>query len=153
MSAATAHAHPSALPAGPNEDANVVVGPDGAQIVCPSGAVPGITVNEALFEPTLQGGRSFAAGRYRIRLRGLVVNETTAAIAVDAYTVTIGNATWPVAVHAPATVAAGTADEISVDGTYDSAGPAQASLHIHLHWVWSATSLRPCGERGLVEDH
>jgi hypothetical protein len=145
-------ARPSRLPAGPDETANIAVGPDGARIFCPSGAEPAITVNEATFTPTLQGGRSFAAGRYQIKLRGLVVNETTASIAVDTYTVTVGGAAWPATVHAPAMVAAGTAGAITVDGTYDSTGPAPADLHVGMQWVWSATSLRPCGKRGLVED-
>ncbi|WP_426503120.1 hypothetical protein ACPPVO_36610 [Dactylosporangium sp. McL0621] len=149
---ASAPARPSALPAGPGEPPQTATAPDGTQIFCPSGAVPAITVNEATFAPTLQGGQSFAAGRYQIKLRGLVLNETTASIAVETYTVTIAGAAWPATVHAPDTVAAGTAGEITVDGTYDSTGPAPADLHVAMHWVWSVTSLRPCGPRGLIED-
>jgi hypothetical protein len=150
--AAPARARPSMLPAEPAEAGTIVVGPDGAQIFCPSGAAPTITVNEAVFEPALKDGRSFAAGRYRITLRGLVINETTATIAINSYAVTIGDTAWPATVAAPKSVGAGTATPISVDGTYDSTGPAQASLHVNMQWVWSATSLRPCGKRGLVED-
>jgi hypothetical protein len=150
--AARAGGRPSALPPGPGDPGNKVVGTDGAQIFCPNGAAPSITVNNADFEPTLGDGRSFAAGAYRIKLRGLVINETNATIAVSTYVVTVGDVAWPAAVHGPSVVAAGSADEITVDGTYDSAGPAQASVHVSMQWVWSATSLRPCGQRGLVED-
>lgn len=147
-----ARVQPSILPPGPAETAHVAVGADGAQIFCPTGAVPAITVNDAVFEPALHGGRAFDAGRYRIRLRGLVVNETTATIAVEAYTVTVGDAVWPARVTAPVTVAAGSAADLAVEGTYDSAGNTQASVHVAMRWDWSATSLRPCGKRGLVED-
>ncbi|MEV4517512.1 hypothetical protein AB0K00_52220 [Dactylosporangium sp. NPDC049525] len=150
--AVRANARPSALPAGPGGAAEVVVGPDGAQIFCPSGAAPTITVNDAAFEPALSDGRSFTAGKYRIRLRGLVINETTASIAVDTYVVRVGDTVWPATVHGPATVQAGGADELTVEATYDSTGPTQASVHVTMQWVWSATALRPCGKRGLVED-
>ncbi|MFC5002495.1 hypothetical protein ACFPIJ_32250 [Dactylosporangium cerinum] len=150
--AARANARPPALPAGPDGAAEVVVGADGAQIFCPAGAAPTITVNDAAFEPALSDGRSFAAGKYRIRLRGLVINETTASIAVDTYVVRVGDTVWPAKVDGPATIKAGGADELTVDGTYDSTGPTQASVHVTMQWVWSATSLRPCGKRGLVED-
>lgn len=150
--AARANARPSELPAGPVGAAEVVVGPDGAQIFCPSGAAPAITVNDAAFEPALSDGRSFAAGKYRIRLRGLVINETTATIAVDTYVVRVGDTVWPATVRGPATIKAGGADELTVEGTYDSTGPTQASVHVTMQWVWSATSLRPCGKRGLIED-
>jgi hypothetical protein len=150
--AAPARPQPSMLPAGPAETAPVAVGADGAQIFCPTGAVPAITVNDAAFEPALHDGRTFGAGTYRIRLRGLVINETTATIAVDAYTVTVGDAVWPAKVSAPTALAAGTAADLTVEGTYDSAGRNQASVHVAMRWDWSATSLRPCGKRGLVED-
>jgi hypothetical protein len=150
--AAPAHARPSTLPAGPADAGNIAVGADGAQIFCPSGAVPSITINEAAFEPALKDGRSFAAGHYRITLRGLVVNETNATIAINSYAVTIGDTAWTATVDGPSTAGAGTAAAISVHGTYDSTGPTQASLHVTMQWVWSATSLQPCGKRGLVED-
>jgi hypothetical protein len=151
-SGAPVRPQPSMLPAGPAETAYVAVGADGTQIFCPTGAVPAVTVNDAAFEPALHDGTTFSAGQYHIRLHGLVINETTATIAVDAYTVTIGETVWPAHVTAPGALGAGTAADLTVEGTYDSAGPGQASVHVAMRWDWSATSLRPCGQRGLVED-
>ena len=75
------------LPARTGPTAPVAVGADGRADLLPDRRGAAVTVNDAAFEPALHDGTTFGAGKYHIRLRGLVINETTATIAVDAYTV------------------------------------------------------------------
>jgi hypothetical protein len=114
--------------------------------------MPGISLQNASFLPPLTGGYAFAKGRYHVRLSGTVANDTTAAIAITAVIVTVGGQQWRPAVTAPAALRPSTGGEITIDGTYDSPGPADASIHASLQWQWQAAVLRPCGVHGLIED-
>jgi hypothetical protein len=147
-----ANARPSRLATEPSRSSGFIVAPDGARTPCPSGAVPAVTLQEAAFQPPLSDGQSFTAGTYQIRLRGLVVNETTAAITVQSYVVTIGGDTWPVSVKAPDTLRPGVAEPITVEGSYHNGAARRADIAVSLRWTWNAVVLQPCGERGLIED-
>jgi hypothetical protein len=147
-----ANARPSKLPAGPAGEDNVVAGPDGTRMRCPSGQLPAITLQNARFAPPLAGGHTFAKGRYRVRLTGTAANDTTAPIAITGVVITVGGHQWRPAVTAPAALRPSTGGVIHIDGTYDSPGPATASIHAALQWQWQAATLRPCGATGLIED-
>jgi hypothetical protein len=147
-----ANARPSKLPPGPVDTANVVNGPDGAKMQCPSGPVPSITLQDVTFTPPLVDGRSFARGTYRITLRGTVANDTTAAITITGVVMTLGGVNWQPKITVPRGLRAATGGDVTITGTYDSGGSAAASLHASLQWQWQAAVLQPCGKRGLIED-
>lgn len=121
-------------------------------VTCPEGAVPAVNLTSARFSPQLVGGTDFAPGSYGITLSGVVANESTAPVVVRSLTLTVGGAPWTADVSPVGTVAAQTSTPITVRGTYRSRGPARVAIEAHLDWQWQEPALRPCGEKGLVED-
>jgi hypothetical protein len=118
---------------------------------CPKGVVPMVQIHAATFSPQLQGGTTFGVGRYRIAVRGLVANETSAPIELRSLQITVDGRPW----HQTSTVAAVPAQgsaPISFEGSYDSRAPHRAVVDSRLQWQWKSPGLRPCGQEGLVED-
>ncbi len=134
----------------PLQAARVLV--HGARLTCPKGAEPGVRIQAATFEPSLDGGTRFLAGTYRIRLTGSVVNETTSAITVRSVQLSVRGRHWRAAVRAPHALGANASAPFAVSGTWVVRHAGSARIDARLHWAWTQSSLEPCGGRGLVED-
>ncbi|MBI3686060.1 MAG: hypothetical protein HY241_01760 [Actinobacteria bacterium] len=146
------HTEPPRLAAATEPPPIRVAGPAGRTIVCPRGAVPAVHLTDAVFEPPLAGGTMFAAGSYRITLRGVITNGTTMPITVRAVDLTVGGTRWRSAMGAPRTVTADTSVPIRVEGAYLSPRRGHADLRAALAWQWRDPALRSCGTAGLIED-
>ena len=85
---------PSKLPAAPSPQAHTVTLPDGRTQTCPTGAAPQAKLTAATFAPPLKDGTTLSPGQYRVTLHVILENETTAAITIQALTVTVGGQRW-----------------------------------------------------------
>ena len=152
-SAVAAHPRPALLPAGGSPTPLTFAAPGGRTIVCPTGSAPTVMIMEATFTPSLSGGSIMTKGRYHIRLRGTLDNETGAAVDVRKLIASVRGRFWPGARFTAArTINPQSSVRIVVDGTYlsDAKGPVRVATH--LDWDWHAAELADCGENGLVED-
>jgi hypothetical protein len=140
---------PTVPPAEPDQPNLVHRG--NSTLTCPSGIVPMVQIQGATFTPALEHGTSFGVGRYTIKVRGRVANETSAAIQLRSLQITVGGRPWRRTTATTAVTAQNFAP-ITFEGTYDSPAPHRAVVDSRLRWQWQAPGLRPCGEEGLVED-
>ncbi len=149
---ALAHQRPAPLSSAPASPAATVTLPGGATRQCPHGTEPGVVLSGAVFSPTLAGGTSFAARRYRVTIRGVVANDTSAPIRVGAVTPLIAGRPWRAHVTVARSVPARGSADLAIEGTYDSPRTQRARLDSRLSWSWADHALRPCGAAGLIED-
>jgi hypothetical protein len=150
---AAAPQRPPLLPPGASASPFTVTGADGSTVACPTGSEPTVMITEANFAPTLTDGSVMAKGRYHIRLRGTVDNETGAAIDVKRLFASVRYGFWPGAqVRVARTIAAQSSARITVDGTYTSKTKGTVRVATHLDWQWHDSGLTGCGENGLVAD-
>jgi hypothetical protein len=140
------------LPSGPAAPGTTVALPGGGTLKCPQGTEPDVAVSGASFAPTLTGGTSFAARRYRVTVRGVVANDTTEPIAIRSVTPLISGRPWAARVTVAASVPARGSAALVIEGTYDSPRPQQARVDTRLRWMWADPELRPCAAAGLIED-
>ncbi len=140
------------LPVAPSSAPPPIVAPDGRTVACPTGSVPATKLTEASFNPALAGGSAMDTGRYQIRLRGTVANETNQPITVREVRVTVRGQPWPARVTVPAEVAAQSSVDLAIEGTYDSSSTGAVDIKTELAWAWQAGELASCGEAGLIED-
>jgi hypothetical protein len=150
--AAVANRRPAKLPAAAPPSPVTVAGPGGSTVACPVGAKPGIMLTGASFSPKLVNGSLLGKGRYQIRLRGTVDNETTHAIVVHGVTATVRGQPWTARVSVATSVPAQSSVEVGIEGTYQSQQAGVPNIHTELAWTWQTTDLQPCGDLGLIED-
>jgi hypothetical protein len=147
------HQRPPLLPAGGGPAPMTITAADGRTITCPTGSAPTVAISEATFTPALTGGTTMKRGRYRIRLRGTVDNETGSTVDVRRLTASVRGRFWPGArVTVRPTIAAQSSVPIVVDGVYDSDERGPVRVGTHFDWSWHGAELADCGENGLVED-
>jgi hypothetical protein len=151
--AGLANQQPPKLPSAQPRTPKTVTAPDGSRITCPDGLEPGVNLDEAAFSPALSDGVSLKPGTYRLKLRGMVENETTEPINVTSVAVLVGDVAWDAPVTVATSVAAHGRADLVVEGTYQSTRSQAAYVHAHLSWEWQKAALRPCGTAGLIEEH
>jgi hypothetical protein len=150
---AAAHPRPSLLPPGGSTAPLTFTAADGRTIICPTGSAPTVMITEAVFEPALTGGTIMHKGRYRIRLRGTVNNETGAAIDVRKLIASVRGRFWPSAsITTARTIGPQSSERVVLDGTYHSDHKGPVRVGTVFEWQWHAAELADCGENGLVED-
>ena len=137
-----ANPRPSKLPAAPSPQAYTVTLPDGRTLTCPTGAAPQAKRTAATCAPPLTDGTTLSPGQYRVTLHVILENETTAAIAVQALTVTVGGQQWNTPITTPDAIPAESTAELVLDGTQQSPGTHAATVVALLDWQWQATDLR-----------
>lgn len=147
-----AHPRPSLLPAATRAVPLTVTGADGRRTTCPTGAAPTVAITEAGFSPALAGGATMARGRYHIRLRGTVNNETGAAVDVRTLTASVRGRFWDAKITVPPILGPQTSAPVVIEGTYVSTETGPVRISSHFDWRWHDAELAPCGETGLVED-
>jgi len=126
---------------------------DGRVLTCPSGSEPTVYVQEATFAPLLTTqGTQMEKRTYTIALSGRVVNETDAAVAVRGLRFTVANKPWTPHVALPALLAAGDAAPFQARATFRSSRRQSVRVGAHFNWAWEDQGLRPCGDKGLIED-
>lgn len=151
VAAAAAHRF-APIAAAPRQARLTVVTATGTR-ACPRGAQPAVVVSNVYFTPRLAGGTTFEPRTYRITVQAKVKNETTAAIDVTRLTATVEGRAWTASTVAPTSVPANAAALVTFTGPYTSPVVQQARVATQLAWQWHNAALRPCGDRGLVEDN
>lgn len=149
---ALAHQRPTLLPSASPAKEFTVTPPDGHRRTCPTGSEPVVNLTGAQFQPRLVGGVTFARGSYRIRLRGVVANETTAPVTVLWLKPHVGFSIWNATVTVPRSIPAESSVPLVIDGTYVSTGTQHVSVRAQLGWEWQSPALRRCADEGLVHD-
>lgn len=124
----------------------------GARVVCPTGAAPAVDLRAVRVHPDLSGGTRMLPGAYRVQLGGVVVNETTSPIVVEAVVLRVGGRPWRPSVTAPDRLGPGSSGPLRVGGAYASRRAQPARFVAHLRWHWADPTLRVCGDRGLLDD-
>jgi hypothetical protein len=137
---------------GPAQQPAVVAGTDGSPVTCPLGAVPAVMIEEARFRPAPADGLHLRRGRYRVVVRGEILNASSAGIDVRRLSSTVAGDAWQPRRTLPARVAPQSKLPFALRGTYLSTHRQVASVTSHLRWSWSDRTLARCGEKGLVED-
>jgi hypothetical protein len=150
--AAGAHARPPLLPAATGLTPYIVTGADGRTITCPVGSAPSVYITEGTFTPPLVNGSTMKKGRYHIRMRGSVNNETGAAVDIRTLTASVRGRFWDARITVPHLIAAQSSVRIEIDGDYLSTESGPVDVATHFDWRWHATDLTACGEAGLIED-
>jgi hypothetical protein len=149
---AKAHERPPLLPAATGAAPFVVTGADGRTVTCPVGSEPSVYLTEATFTPKLVNGSIMKKGRYHIRLRGSVNNETDAAVDVRTFTVSVRGRFWNARITVPHAIAPQSSVRVEIDGDYLSTKSGTAHVATHVDWRWHSADLTACGDAGLVED-
>jgi hypothetical protein len=150
---AAAHVAPRGTPPPvPNEAGVVVKRPDGTHVTCPHGTEPGVSMNDAQFQPALTRATTFAPGRYRIRLVGAVANTTTGAIDVKGIRLTVDGRPWRGRVVAVKRLVASSSASLVVEGDYVARRAERVDIRAELDWRWTDPRLSVCGEKGLADD-
>lgn len=150
---ALAHQRPAPLPSAPAHQGATLALPGGGTLNCPHGTEPGVVVSGASFAPTLTGGTSFAVGRYRVTVRGVVANDTAEPITIGGLTPLISGHPWAARVTVASSIPAHSSVKLVIQGTYDSLRTQQVRIDTRLHWRWAEPDLRPCAAFGLIKDH
>jgi hypothetical protein len=147
-----AHPRPSMLPSGTQPSPLTVTAADGRHVTCPTGSEPAVALTDGAFTPTLGGGVTMRAGRYHIRLRGTVNNETGAAVDVRALTAVVRGRFWPARVTVARTIPPQSSVPVVIEGTYQSTESGSVRISSKFDWRWHSSDLADCGETGLVVD-
>jgi hypothetical protein len=150
--AAGAHARPPLLPAATGLTPYIVTDADGRTITCPVGSAPSVYITEGTFMPPLVNGSTMKKGRYHIRMRGSVNNETGAAVDIRSLTASVRGRFWDARITVPHLIAAQSSVRVEIDGDYLSTEPGPVDVATHFDWRWHSTDLTACGEAGLIED-
>jgi hypothetical protein len=138
---------------GPPQEGATITASNGRPLECPLGSEPVVNITGATFSPKLTGGTHFHRGRYRISLIGVIANETTSAVLVRGVAPWIESDPWADAtVSAPDRLAANSSGKLVIVGSYQASGSMPARMGAALNWVWAEPRLRPCHDRGLIED-
>jgi len=147
-----AHERPPLLPAATGVAPFVVTGADGRKVTCPVGSEPTVYLTEAIFTPKLVNGSIMKKGRYHIRMRGSVNNETGAAVDLRTLTASVRGRFWDARITVPHTIAPQSSVRVEIDGDYLSTDTGTVHVATHVDWRWHATELTACGDAGLIED-
>jgi hypothetical protein len=147
-----AHQRPPLLPAATGAAPVVVTGADGRKVTCPVGSEPTVYLTEAIFTPKLVNGSTMKKGRYHIRMRGSVNNETGAAVDLRTLTASVRGRFWDARIAVPHTIAPQSSVPVEIDGDYLSADAGTVHVATHVDWRWHSTDLTACGDAGLIED-
>lgn len=124
----------------------------GARVTCPTGAEPAVVLERAEFRPGLVGGTRLTPGPHRITVTGSVTNETNSPVQVLGVVLRVGGRWWPATVSSPSRLGPGEGRDLVAVGGYRSPRSQQARVRATLRWRWVEPRLRPCGDRGLLND-
>jgi hypothetical protein len=150
---AAAHWRPPPLPAASGAAPLTLTGAGGRRITCPIGSEPAVMITEGTFNPSLVRGSTMNRGRYLIRLRGTVNNETGAAVDVRKIIASVRGRFWPAArITVQHTIPPQSSVPLVIEGAYVSSANGPVAVRTHFDWRWHDADLADCGESGLTED-
>jgi len=120
--------------------------------VCPVGATPAVVIDDVRVHPALDDGFWFHPGRYRIDVRGHLVNGTNAALSVTGVHWTVGDRPWPARTHFSTAMRSESMSDVVASGSLVSTTRERMALAVRLSWGWQGARARSCGRDGLVDD-
>lgn len=121
-------------------------------VSCPRGSVPGVVIDDVHVRPRLQGGLWLQPGPYRISVRGHLVNDTSAAIAVSGVRLTVGHRPWRAGTRVVRTMRADSSEAFRARGALLNQSRERMTLAARLSWGWRDAGVRACGRSGLSDD-
>jgi hypothetical protein len=119
---------------------------------CPIGGVPGVVIDDLRVRPALEDGFWLRPGHYRVLVRGHLVNDTNAAILMDAVRWTVGDRPWRARTHLLRAMRPDSSLPFVARGGLVSTKQERMALAARLSWGWRDPRLRPCGRSSLAED-
>jgi hypothetical protein len=149
----TAHWRPPRLSAPSGPAPLTVSGPGGRRITCPTGSEPAVMITQGEFVPSLFRGTTMNRGKYLIRLRGSVNNETGAAVDVRKLLASVRGRFWSAArITVAPIIAPQSSVSLIIEGRYLSVQNGPVAVRTHLDWRWHDAGLAHCGDSGLIPD-
>jgi hypothetical protein len=137
---------------GPVRKAATIRDRHGRRHTCPHGAVPGVVIEGVHVYPEPAQGLWLLPGRYRLAVRGRLVNESSAPIDVRGVHLSLGHAVWSPTTPRAHAVGADSSTSFRLRAPWHSRTTQRLALRARLSWQWQDSSVRACGTKGLVED-
>jgi len=147
-----ANQRPTKLPAGPPVPSITIAASDGRTLTCPNGSIE-IMLSAVKFTPQLVDGTLMGKGQYRIKLHGIVANDTPQPITVHGILISVDGTEWRPKVTVAGAIPAQSSVPLDISGSYRSRRSVNPNIHTEVGWTWQHTELQPCGDLGLVKEH